>query len=111
MVQAKWITDSRWSYCSGKWKLIVNGIDVTDHIPSLKRYSNMGTHGFYNEWHFNDNWDVIWETYEDGLECEDWIKENYDWLSTITKDKKTMIDIYYSISAEDFRPGSCGGCI
>ena len=40
-----------------------------------------------------------------------WIEANKEWLDTITKDHKTQQEIYYAISAEDFRHGSCGGCI
>ena len=39
------------------------------------------------------------------------LKKNDYWLNEITKDNSIKSDIYYAINSEDFRYGSCGGCI
>lgn len=110
MVKAIW--NGEWPcLCYGEWTLIVDGKDVSDHIPDELRNSHMNTYGTYYRWYFDDNYLEDWEPYEDGLEKEAWIEENEDWLSTITDSKDTWADIFDAISMQDFRHGSCGGCI
>ena len=41
----------------------------------------------------------------------EWIKENAYWLDKITDDYNTQKEIFTAIQQEDFRSGSCGGCI
>lgn len=55
--------------------------------------------------------DEIYEEYESGLDCSDWIKENKYWLDKITKDICLQMDIYDAFNLEDWRYCSCGGCI
>lgn len=110
MVEAKW--SGRWPcLCYGQWTLKVNGKDVTDKIPEILRSSEMNTYGTYQSWYFNENNMEEFEDYEDGLFCEEWIEANKEWLDTITTDHRVQQEIYCKISAEDFRHGSCGGCI
>lgn len=102
-IKAEW--NGKWpALCCGEWSLEVNGQDMTDKIPESLRKSSMNTCGSYQRWHFGDDWEVIWESYTDGLQCE-------EWLDTITTDKNLQIDIFNEISESDFRHGSCGGCI
>ena len=70
----------------------------------------MNTFGTYEEWHFED-WIEVFEDYEDGLMCDEWIAENKYWLDDITDDYNIQTEIFYAISEEDFRHNSCGGCI
>lgn len=109
MVEAKW-SGSYPCLCSGKWALIVDGKDASSKIPDKLRHSEMNTAGTYQSWHF-ENWNEVFEDYEDGLECEEWIKENKYWLDTISADYNTQSDIFHAINASDWRHGSCGGCI
>ena len=109
MVEAKW-SGSYPCLCYGKWTLKVNGKDVSSMIPKKLRESSMNTYGTYQTWHFED-WLEVFEDYEDGLDCDDWIMENKSWLDTITTELDTQREIYCAISAQDFRSGSCGGCI
>lgn len=79
----------------------------------------MNTEGEYNAWYFTNDWnDVYRTTYIDGLYFEDWIKDNnwlLDEIDNKFSDCKNKIqlaeNIYDAINAQDFRPGSCGGCI
>ena len=109
MVEAKW-SGSYPCLCYGKWTLKVNGKDVSSMIPKELRESSMNTYGTYQTWHFED-WLEVFEDYEDGLDCDDWIMENKSWLDTITTELDTQREIYCAISAQDFRSGSCGGSI
>jgi hypothetical protein len=110
MVEARW-SGSYPTLCYGKWTLIVNGKDVSMFIPEELKESSMYTYGTYQSWHFNDDWMEEFEDYDNGLDCEDWIEENKYWLDTITEDLKIQEEIFYAINEQDFRTGSCGGCI
>lgn len=109
MVEAEW-TGFYPCLCSGTWILKVNGIDVSDVIPKDKRHNDMDTWGWYEEWHFED-WEEVFTSYESGLEEDDWIKENLEWLSKISNDNDIYKEIYKAIQKCDWRSGSCGGCI
>ena len=109
IVKAKW-SGSYPCLCFGKWTLIVDGNDVSNKIPKKLRESSMNTYGTYQSWHFED-WLEVFEDYSDGLNCEDWIRENDYWLKEITDNNDTKILIYNAINEQDFRIGSCGGCI
>lgn len=109
-VEAKW-SGSYPCLCFGKWTLIVNNIDVSNLIPKELRESSMNTYGTYSSWYFTGSWEVQTEYYEDGLYCEDWIKENKNWLDKISTDNSIQEQIYEAINKQDFRSGSCGGCI
>lgn len=109
-VEAKW-SGSYPCLCSGKWTLKVNGKDVSNKIPKVLRNSSMNTIGNYQSWHFEEDYMEVFEDYDDGLECEEWIAENKEWLDSISTDISTQREIFLAINAEDFRSGSCGGCI
>lgn len=108
-VEAKW-TGKYPCLCYGEWILKVNNIDVSHLIPNELRTSSMDTLGTYSSWHF-ENWEEVFDSYEDGLDCEDWINENKEWLNKISTNLSVQENIYYAIRSEDFRSGSCGGCI
>ena len=109
IVKAKW-SGSYPCLCSGEWTLNVDGKDVSNKIPKDLRKSSMNTFGTYQSWHFED-WLEVFEDYSDGLDCDEWIDENDYWLKEITDNNDTKILIYQAINKEDFRSGSCGGCI
>ena len=109
MVNAYW-SGSYPTLCYGKWTLEVNGVDVSDLIPKELRESEMNTFGTYQEWHFED-WLEVFEDYDDGLKCDEWIEENKYWLDAITEDTNVQKKIFYAINEHDWRHGSCGGCI
>lgn len=105
MVVAEW-TGSFPCLCSGTWKLTINGEDFSLLIPEELRHGEMGTYGIYQSWHFED-WTEVFESYEDGLQCDEWIAAN-PWIHKLPA---SPIDVYYAFQAEDWRYGSCGGCI
>lgn len=110
-VMANW-TGSCPNLCRGKWQLKVNDKWVSDKIPEDLRDDSMDTYGRYEKWNFAGGYNAVnWENYFDGLQCDEWIKENKKWLDSITTDDNIQRDIFEAISEEDFRHGSCGGCI
>lgn len=105
MVTATWTGD--WPVlCHGEWKLEVDGVDYTHLIPEDMRESPMNTFGTYQSWHFED-WMEVFEDYEDGLYFGDWYAAN-PWVDAIPA---PAIEIYCAFAEQDWRPGSCGGCI
>lgn len=110
VVEAEW--DGKYPcLCSGRWHLSVNGITVDHIIPDELRHRPMNTAGIYLTWFFDDNWDENWEDYRDGLEMDQWIDVNKYWLDIITTDRSIQEKIYEAIQNQDWRAGSCGGCI
>ena len=109
MVKAKW-SGKYPCLCSGEWSLEVNGVDVSMYIPDEMRNSPMGTFGTYQSWHF-ENWMEVFEDYDDGLFCDEWIEKNKYWLDIITDDVNVQTEIYDAINVKDWRHGECGGCI
>lgn len=105
MIEAIW-TGGYPNLCCGTWMLYINGNDFSLLIPEEKRSSPMDTFGVYQSWHFED-WEEVFEDYEDGLECEEWIAAN-PWVQKLPA---SPIDIFYAFQAQDWRHGSCGGCI
>jgi hypothetical protein len=109
-VEAKW--SGRYpNLCRGEWTLLIDGKNVSDKIPKDLRNEPMNTKDIYSSWRFGIDWEVKCDNYQDGLKCEDWIKENKEWLDRITTDKCEQEDIYYAFQLNDWRYGSCGGCI
>lgn len=96
--------------CSGEWKVYINGADKSDLIPENLRQSEMGTYGTYSSWHF-ENWNEVFEDYQDGMDCNDWIEHNKYWLDGISTDQTIQEQLFYEFQTSDWRHGSCGGCI
>ena len=48
MVEAKW-SGSYPNLCSGEWRLVIDGKDVSDEIPDDLRKSEMNTYGSYEK--------------------------------------------------------------
>lgn len=109
-VEAKW-TGKYPNYCSGQWILKVNNIDVSHLIPEELRNEPMNTYRDYMSWNFTPDWEVENNYYEDGLFCDEWLEENEYWLEKISTDPFVWVEIYEAINSQDWRYGSCGGCI
>lgn len=107
--KAEW-TGSYPSLCFGVWRLYIDGKDKSDLIPEKLRRHPMDTAGMYQTWYLED-WEVVFENYEDGLECDDWIKENDFWISKIADCYDEKVALFKAFQDQDFRTGSCGGCI
>lgn len=108
MFEVEW-TGSGFCLCCGEWIIKKNGVDVSNKIPVKMRENPMNTYGKYYRWYFN-NWIEEWETYEDGLVCDDWISAN-SWIDEICDNYDECVLLFNAINAEDWRYSSCGGCI
>lgn len=106
---AEW-TGHPWSLCSGSWTLYRDGKPVETDIPFQGHPAY--TYGTYSSWHFggDSGWVDDWDEYEDGMECHEWCDEHREWLSGIAPEEEWEL-IFGAFQADDFRPGSCGGCI
>ena len=109
-ITAEW-HGAPWCLCHGEWVITVGGkkIDLPDEV----RTNEMNTFGTYRRWYFggDSGWEEIWENYEDGLEFESWLQENSWWVSKLGLSDSETQSLYNAISLEDWRYGSCGGCI
>lgn len=109
-VEAKWTGDYP-NLCSGQWILKVNNKNVSHLIPADLKNEPMNTYHTYLCWHFNNNWEEKWDSYKDGLFCDEWLKENKEWLDKISTNSIVQKEIYTAINSQDWRYGECGGCI
>ena len=106
-ITAKW-TGRYPNLCFGEW-IITVGDEKVD-LPDEVRTSPMNTRGTYESWAFDKGWNEVWRSYEDGLDFEPWLQQN-SWVSRLNLSHKEERDLYEAISEEDWRHGSCGGCI
>lgn len=94
--------------CCGEWILYKNGKKVDTNIPFGE--DDAGTYGSYDLWSFGEDYSEEWEEYEDGMDCNEWIEAYKDWLKTIAEEDEWE-DIFGAFQINDWRRGSCGGCI
>ena len=119
MITTKW-TGSYPNLCSGRWEIIINGKEVVcskDNYDSILGQA-MATYGSYDNWGFTGDWDVQWDSETDGAHFGQWkdlestkkllvlIEEN-----GIPLDSFDLSDLYDALQENDWRSGSCGGCI
>ena len=98
-VEAKW-SGGYPCLCSGEWTLFIDGKNVSDKIPKDLINEPMHTNGVYSSWQFGSDWEEEWNNYEDGLECEDWIKENKEWLDNSKEVDKVISKVPLKILFE-----------
>ncbi len=118
MTEFKFSAEFSGSYptrCSGTWSLYCNGLPIA--VPEDKRNRSMETFGSYDSWSFGESWGEEWESYTDGDLYEEWIEDNIPWVSrmleshNILANAETFRSVYDAFQSDDFRNGSCGGCI
>ncbi len=113
MFDIEW-TGSYPCLCFGEW--VIKYKEKILELPEDIEKRNMGTYGEYTSWHFED-WLEVFESYTDGL-CEGaWIETNIEWIEplfnrhSIPLTDDVLHEFYTKIQENDFRSGSCGGCI
>ena len=95
--------------CLGHWE--ISYLDLPVVLPRARRDQDMGTENIYNYL------DPDYELYREGLNEDDWIVENIEWLSdmfiehNIPLEEEIIRAFYQAVNKEDWRCGSCGGCI
>ena len=99
----------------GEW--IIKYGDLELDIPKEYKHSHMNTYGEYSSWYFDESMCEQDEYYTDGLNFDEWINENRNWITDMFKNKdievtnELLSDLFYKIQECDWRDGSCGGCI
>jgi len=100
--------------CHGEWTITCDGKKLT--IPKDRVNEDMGTYITYQTWHFED-WQEVFEPTDGGLYFDEWVMENHSWIDLAfdeletEKTEENYKKLYDAIQSEDFRHGSCGGCI
>ena len=95
--------------CLGHWIIHYNCRELT--LPKDRQDKDIGTKGIYNYMDPDD------ELYLEGLDEDDWIVENIEWLSDwfieqdVPLEEEIIRYFYQAVNKEDWRCGSCGGCI
>lgn len=97
--------------CSGEWKLYKNEEDITHLIPEERRGIEMDTLKSYKQWSFTRDYEVKWKWVNWGLNKDEWIEENKEWLDKITDSYEEKELIFLAFNEQDWTLGSCGGCI
>jgi len=127
--EVKW-TGKYPNLCSGEWIIKINGEVIKDktehssyHQKEMPIYgsilaSDMGTSGIYTSWHFDENWSEVFDDYEDGDDFSVWTKtEKAKRLFMLIEDngfslsKEDKRALFIKLQENDWRSGSCGGCI
>lgn len=107
---SEWI--AKWSgeypnLCCGEWTLYKDGEPIKD-IPFKE--ASAYTYGMYRGWSFDEDMNEYFYAYVDGMGADDWIENYREWLEAIA-DESEFNAIYDAFAEEDWRSGSCGGCI
>jgi hypothetical protein len=113
-IYVEW-TGSYPNLCSGKWIITIDGIKLTGIGKE-----DFGTLGEYSSWHF-ENWIEVFDSYEDGMDLDAWIQvlktDDINGLYAslqrhgIKITDELLSELYTHIQGQDWRHGSCGGCI
>ncbi len=126
MIQVQW-TGSYPNLCSGEWIIKVNRVHILD-AENLDSNGNaaygsfltedFGTYKNYDTWHFGDDYNEIWERYEDGLRFEEWmLSPKFNKLNNLLNKNNFFLSyeelnlLYRKINQYDWRNNACGGCI
>ena len=103
------------SLCFGEWIIKYNNQEL--NIPENIKEDNMNTHGSYAHWTFDEEYIEEWTYYEDGLDEEEWLQYNMEWIVPMFQEFNIEItndllsELFEKIQEQDWRHGSCGGCI
>jgi len=95
--------------CTGHWEITY--LELPIELPFERRACDMETWGIYSFIYEDD------PDYAEGLPEEEWIVANIEWLQTLFEDYNIPFDkahlqyFYQAINPEDWRCGSCGGCL
>ncbi len=95
--------------CLGHWDINYQGEPI--QLPAEKQQQEMGTFGIYSYLYPDD------PDFAEGFEEQEWILQNLEWLIPMFEEHQLPVDeqhlswFYQSINHQDWRCGSCGGCI
>ncbi|WP_437891329.1 hypothetical protein [Phytobacter sp. V91] len=105
---AKWTRGGN-LLCHGEWIISWQGHPLV--LPESRREKDMGTWAIYSIIDPED------ETFAQGLEEDEWIIENVDWLTDLFFDHQIPMEsdnyrlFYQAVNRQDWRCTSCAGCM
>ncbi|MBI4809487.1 MAG: hypothetical protein HY799_11150 [Nitrosomonadales bacterium] len=105
---AKWSATGS-NLCLGLWELTYLGQPL--EIDAERKEKDMGTYAIYS-FIFPDD-----DVFAEGLHEDEWIDANLDWLThlfianDIPTDEANFRFFYQAVNKQDWRCGSCGGCM
>ncbi len=105
---ARWTAEGN-TLCLGHWEIQYLGLPLV--LPQKRLETDMGTKGIYN---FMDPDD---ELYLEGLDEDEWIVDNMDWLADVFIQHHIPLEEEYFryffrvVNKQDWRCGICGGCM
>ena len=105
---ARWTAKGS-NICLGHWEISYLGQLL--ELDAEHREHDMGTYAIYSFIYPDD------DMYAEGLPEDAWIVENLDWLASlfikhdIPADESHFRLFYRAVNKQDWRCGSCGGCI
>lgn len=105
---ARWTAKGN-NLCLGRWE--IHYLERPLELDAERREQDMGTFGIFS-YIFPDDEDLA-----EGLREDEWILKNAGWLVEffsshgIPVDEAHMRWFYQAVNAQDWRCGSCGGCL
>lgn len=105
---ARWTATGN-NLCLGEWEIHYQGRPL--QLDADRRDKDMGTFGIFS-YIFPDD-----EDFAEGLDEDDWVRANAGWLGElfaangIPADEAHMRWFYQAVNRQDWRCGSCGGCL
>lgn len=106
--EAQWTVKGS-NLCLGQWQISYMGKRL--ELSAERKKNDMGTYAIYSYIYPDD------DCYAEGSPEEAWISENRDWLTElfiqhgIPTDDAHFRWYYQAVNQQDWRCGSCGGCI
>lgn len=105
---AKWSASGN-KLCLGRWEISYLGKPL--QLDPARAEEDMGTYAIYSFIYPDD------DIFAEGLKEDEWIVENLDWLTRlflahdIPCDTEHFRYFYRAVNPQDWRCGSCGGCM
>lgn len=95
--------------CLGRWEIAY--LEKPLILPLADKQKDMGTYGIYSYIYPDD------DIFAEGMHEDDWVIAKNPWLAELFIHNDIPIDeahfrwFYRAVNAQDWRCGSCGGCI
>lgn len=100
--------------CKGRWIFEVDGKDYRYLLPFVNDDGDdqpADTDGVFDRWDIDEEGNRELYSVNSGLDIDEWIEANIEWLEVITKDEEVWDDIFFAFQKEDWRFHECGGCV
>lgn len=96
----------RWGDPESRWFLTVDGNDYSELIPDRDDRHEISTKGFVEDWVY-DGEDENYTELDEGLDQDEWIEENLEWLSKISMNLRILRKIYEAFQEAEWGENAC----